>query len=173
MKKIRPRHGPEYRIERDVKKFLRARGWWVEKMHGNMYQKGIPDLLLAHKKFGLRFVDVKNPVSWEYTKAQCQKWPVWDRYGIGIWIMVAATEEEYDKLFKPPNWRNYWKPRYDAYLMSTDALLAELLHDENQQLPNNTVVMGRPKKTALDLTIQETDISWLDEFQEKNKHAGT
>ena len=28
-----------------------------------------------------------------------QKWPVWEAYGIGIWILTAATQAEYDKLF--------------------------------------------------------------------------
>jgi hypothetical protein len=162
MKKIRPAHGPEWAIQRDVIKYLRSRGWWVERLIGNAYQKGIPDLLIAHPKFGIRFIDVKNPVAWEYTKAQCQKWPVWQQYNIGVWILTAASEEEYNKLFREPNWRHYWKPRYDAYLMDVDVLLAELLCEENKEIP-----IGLVKNTnTVDIT-QETDLSWLNENTNK------
>lgn len=174
MKKIRPKHGPEWHIQRDVMRFLRDRGYWVERTHGNLFQQGFPDLYVAHPKFGQRWIDVKNPVAWEYTKAQCQKWPIWDSFGIGIWIITAATEEEYDKLFKPPNWREYWKPRYDVYLMDVDVLLAELLEDENQQVPMKevTTVSGSIKgknvrRPKLGLPIRDSDLGWLDELEKK------
>lgn len=175
MKKIRPKHGPEWHIQRDVMAFLRARGWWVERTHGNLFQQGLPDLYIAHPKFGQRWIDVKNPTAWEYTKAQCQKWPIWDQYRIGIWIITAATGEEYDKLFKPPNWRDYWKPRYDAYLMDANDLLTELVRDEKKQLPPDKLITDSTEgKNArrfdsgisfANLLIQETDLGWLDELK--------
>lgn len=106
-------HGPEWRIQRDLIRFLRARGWLVEVMHGNLFQKGVPDLYIAHTEHGQRWIDVKNPVAYTFTKAQRRKWPIWEKHGVGIWILVAATEEEYDKLWKPPNMRHYWKPKWD------------------------------------------------------------
>lgn len=109
----RNKHGPEYSIQRNFVKFLEDRRWLVERMIGNVYQTGIPDLFIAHKKYGTRFLDIKNPVSYNFTGAQRLKWPLWDSFGIGIWIITAATEEEYQKLFLPPNWREYWKPSYD------------------------------------------------------------
>ena len=176
MKKIRSKYGPEYKIQRDVIKFLRARGWWVERMIGNAFQKGVPDLYIAHPEHGQRWIDIKNPVAYEYTKAQCQKWPVWDQYGIGIWIITGATEEEYDKLWKPPNWRLFWKPRYDEYLMNVDVLLDELMTQEDAELPviSTETVTGslgkkdaRVRKPNRPLPMQETDLSWLDELKEK------
>lgn len=163
MKKIRPKHGPEWTIQRDVIRYLRERGWWVERLIGNAYQKGIPDLLIAHPKYGIRFIDVKNPISYEYTKAQCQKWPIWSKYNIGVWILTAATEEEYDKLFKEPNWRDYWKPRYDDYLISVAVLLAELIHEESQEAPVKLVM----KDSSLKGITQEIATSWLDELGKK------
>jgi hypothetical protein len=176
MKKIRPKHGPEFMIQRDFIKFLRARGWWVERMIGNAFQKGVPDLYAAHPREGQRWIDIKNPVAYEYTKAQCQKWPIWDQYGIGIWIITGATEEEYDKLFKPPNWKLYWKPRYDEYLMDVDVLLDELMKQEDEELPviSTETVTGsigkkdaRVRKPNRPLPMQETDLTWLDELKEK------
>ena len=80
--------------------------------------------------------------------------------------LVAATEEEYDKLFKEPNWRDYWRPRYDAYLMGVDALLAELLHDESQEGQIKPVT----KDSSLNGITQEIAMGWLDDL-EKNEDA--
>ena len=105
----RAKEGPEHKIQRALIGFLKARGWHVERMIGNAFQTGIPDLFLASPKWGQRWVDVKQPTRYGFTKAQKIKWPIWEAFHIGIWILTAATEEEYDKLFKPPNWRNYIK----------------------------------------------------------------
>ena len=95
----KPVHGPEWHIQKDVIRFLEARGWNVEHTHGNLYQTGFPDLYAAHKKWGTRWIDCKQPKKYSFTRAQKQKWPVWEAYGIGIWILTAATQAEYDKLF--------------------------------------------------------------------------
>lgn len=105
-------HGPEWYIREDIIGFLKTRKWIVEITHGNMFQKGFPDLYAAHPKKGKRWIDAKVPGRYSLTKAQKRKWPVWDAFGIGIWIMVAGTQEEYDKLFQPPNWRDYWRKSY-------------------------------------------------------------
>ena len=123
--KFRNKHGPEWRIQKELVDFLKARLWHVERMIGNAYQFGIPDLYIGHTRYGTRWIDVKNPVDYEFTKQQKKKWPVWERYGIGIWIITGATQEEYAKLFEPPNWRKYWKPKYDEE-PTIDELLEEL-----------------------------------------------
>ena len=123
--RIRESHGPEWKIQQKLIKFLRARKWLVEITQGNLYQKGFPDLYLSHVKFGQRWIDVKNPVAYTFTKAQRIKWPNWERHGVGIWILVAPTEEEYDKLWQPPNWRKYWKSKWDDE-PDIDDLLNEL-----------------------------------------------
>lgn len=120
----RPRKGPEWYIQRDLKNFLKARGWMVEQTHGNLFQQGFPDLFISHPVRGSRWIDVKNPDAYEFTRAQQQKWPVWDSFGVGIWILTGATQEEYDKLFRPPNWRDYWKDRYGE--PDIDQLLREI-----------------------------------------------
>jgi hypothetical protein len=86
-----------------------VRDWCVEVTNGNIYQVGFPDLFLAHKTYGTRWVDVKNLDRYTFTPAQKIKWPLWTEYGVGIWILTAASDAEYQKLFGPPNWRDYWK----------------------------------------------------------------
>lgn len=110
----RPKHGAEWFIQRDVKAMLEQRGWHVERFIGNAFQTGIPDLYCFHQaKWGERWLDVKCADAYNFTKAQKFKWPLWERKGIGIWILVAATQEEYDKLFQPPNWRAYVKKTWN------------------------------------------------------------
>jgi len=130
MRKIRqPKHGPEYYIQKDIVTMLRARGWYVERMIGNAFQYGIPDIFIAHTKWGQRWIDVKRPgKNYSFTKAQKQKWPVWDQFGIGIWIMTAATQEQYDVLFKPPNWRDFIKASWN---LPTQADIDKMLEEWN------------------------------------------
>ncbi len=132
---IKPKHGPEWHIQKALIEFLQTRGWIVEPMHGSAFQRGIPDLYLFRKDWGARWVDVKYSKRYGFTKAQRIKWPTWDRAGIGIWILAAATQKEYDKLFAPPNWLEYWK---DSWAMPTEAemdvLLDSLWRGENDEI---------------------------------------
>ena len=122
---MRPKHGPEYFIQRDLIAFLEAREWLVERMIGNAFQMGIPDLYCHHSKWGYRWIDVKVKGRYSFTKPQRQKWPRWEKAGVGIWILTGADQENYDKLFKAPNWRDYWKAPWGK-LVDIDALLDSL-----------------------------------------------
>lgn len=126
----RAKHGPEWYIQRDVVAYLEARGWLVERMIGNAFQTGIPDLYCHHPKWGARWIDCKQPKRYSFTKAQRLKWPRWEQAGIGIWILTAASQEEYDKLFGPPNWRHYWKASWGD-LPDIDAILDELAREQD------------------------------------------
>lgn len=120
----RSKHGPEWYIQQRLIAYLRDRGWLVEISHGNLYQKGWPDLFIHHPKWGSRWIDVKNPERYNFTRDQRWKWPLWDQFGVGIWILTDATQEEYDKLFRPPNWRDYWK---DSWKLPTEAEIDEMI----------------------------------------------
>jgi len=127
--RLRNKHGPEYGIQQAIVRFLRERGWLVERMIGNAYQKGIPDLYIAHPKYGQRWLECKNPEEYNFTKAQKIKFPVWDSMGIGIWILTAATDKEYDKLFHAPNWKCYWKKTWEQ--PDIDSILEEMIDAED------------------------------------------
>lgn len=120
----------ELEIQRELVTFLRDRNWLVERMLGNAYQSGIPDLFCHHKKWGMRWVEVKRPTGYSFTLRQRQKWPAWEKAGIGIWILTAATQEQYDLLFKAPNWRSFWRPSFQTPTTADiDAMLDELVNE--------------------------------------------
>ena len=125
---IRPKHGPEWHIQKQLVEYLTNRGWYCEVMHGNAFQRGVPDLWLWNQRLDLfRWVDVKHPTRYSFTKEQRIKWPLWASLNIGIWILTAATQEEYDKLFGPPNWKDYWKASWKMpTLEDIDTLLDDI-----------------------------------------------
>jgi hypothetical protein len=131
---IKPKHGPEWHIQKDLVEYLEGRGWHVEVMHGNAFQQGIPDLWLWNSRLKLaRWVDVKHPKRHTFTKAQRIKWPLWDSLGIGIWILTAANQEQYDKLFAPPNWKDYWKKSWEMPTLEDIDNMLDALNAEDDE----------------------------------------
>jgi hypothetical protein len=123
----------ESKIQREIAEYLRIRGWHVERMLANSYQSGIPDLYAFHKKWGQRWIEVKRAEDYSFTLRQRQKWPVWEKADIGIWILTAATQEQYDLLFKPPNWREFWKPSFVTPTREdVDAMIDEMAREYEQ-----------------------------------------
>lgn len=94
-------------IEGRIRAKLEADGWLTEKTHGNAYQSGFPDLFCHHPQHGTRWIEVKTPKG-RLTKAQRKKFPVWDSFGVKIWVLTS--EEEVHMLFGTPNWRTWWEP---------------------------------------------------------------
>jgi hypothetical protein len=122
----------EKKIRTALRNLLVGLGWWVEISHGNRFQHGWPDLYITHPVHGNRWIDTKVEGKYDYTKAQRQKWPVWHQHGTGIWILTDATHEQYERLFQPPNWLDYWKSSYgDPWdqELDLDKLLDELEED--------------------------------------------
>lgn len=104
---LRHKEGPEAKIQEKLIQFLRAREWFVKSTHGNMYQSGFPDLYCSHRRYGIRWIEVKYAESYSFTPAQLETFPLMSANGTGIWILVEACEEEYQKLWKPANWIMY------------------------------------------------------------------
>jgi hypothetical protein len=75
----------------------------VKETHGNAYQSGFPDVYATHAKWHQRWIEVKVPTSFSFTPAQLRDYPLMVANGSPIWILTAATDEEYRKLFKPCN----------------------------------------------------------------------
>jgi hypothetical protein len=127
----RPAHGREWYIQRDLIEYLKGREWLVERMIGNAFQKGIPDLYAFHPSHGQRWIDVKVEGKWSLTKAQRHKWPMWESFGCHIWILTGADQDNYDKLFSPCNWRDYWKDSYEP--VDIDSILDKYFEDYDKE----------------------------------------
>lgn len=100
---------PEDKIRADIKLFLEMRGWFVVIVHGGLYMSGMPDLYSTHKKYGPRWIEVKLPnmEGSSFTAAQLTNFPKLIENGTPVWILTAAVEAEYKKLFQPSNFLEY------------------------------------------------------------------
>lgn len=109
-KRLKPKTGPEARLQKEIKAFLEARGWFVKSLHGGSYQAGFPDLYITHKNYGGKWVEIKLPnmEGSKWTKAQIEVFPKLADNGTPIWVMTGATEFEYRKLSGPENWLEYF-----------------------------------------------------------------
>lgn len=106
---ISRRGSPEAIIQAKFEEFLILRKWSVRATHGNMYQHGFPDLYCCHNTFGARWIECKNPLNYRFTGAQLEYFPELNAHGQGIWVITAATEDQYKRLFGPQNWYHYLK----------------------------------------------------------------
>ena len=88
---------------------LRNKGWLVREMFGTAVQSGFPDLYATHSNYGCRWIEIKRAKSYSFTAAQLEWFPKFCANGSGIWILVAATQSEYEKLFAKYNWCWYLK----------------------------------------------------------------
>jgi len=79
----------------------------VVRIHGSLFQSGLPDLYATHSRYGPRWIEVKQPIDFSFTGAQLDRFPKLSANGTKIWILTAATESEYKKLFLPANWAFY------------------------------------------------------------------
>ena len=98
---------PEAKKQGQIEMFLRARGWHVMRTHGNMFQSGFPDNFCCHSSYGQRWVEIKLKCPASFTPAQLEQFPKICANGSGVWVLINDTEDEYQKLFKPPNWTHY------------------------------------------------------------------
>ena len=102
----------ESQIQYDIRCFLYARGWFSLNMMGNAFQKGVPDLYCIHLQHGKRWIEVKRPDHYDFTKWQLIVFPQLEAHGDQIFVLVNNSMEEYEKLWEEPNWRTYLKPRH-------------------------------------------------------------
>lgn len=96
----------EQQIEKKLMQVLRTFGWFVKKMHGNVYMTGMPDLYAARQDKGARWIEVKKPINYSFTPAQQVTFPELMGHGIGIWVLQGYSENDLKKLDEPAN---LWK----------------------------------------------------------------
>ena len=116
--KLPSKKRPEDTIRDDLITYMEKRGWYIMKMHGSLFQQGFPDLYCTHKLHGVRLIEVKLPEmkGSRWTNAQRDNFPKLSENGTLIWILTAATDWEYRKLFEVQNGKlvDNW---FEYYLM--------------------------------------------------------
>jgi hypothetical protein len=108
-KKIRQTKGPELVIQIAIEDKLRMLKWVVKRTHGNVFQSGLPDIYAAHRMYGARWIEVKDPNRKGdiFTPAQFEFFPQLMSVGIGVWILTSASDEQIALLHKEPNWWSF------------------------------------------------------------------
>jgi hypothetical protein len=103
------KHRPEAKVQDAIESMLKIKDWYIKRTHGNIYQSGFADIFACHHVYGQRWIEVKLPgmKGSKFTPAQLESFPKFCAHGSGVWVLTAATEEEYAKLFKAPNWWQY------------------------------------------------------------------
>ena len=86
--------------------YLKIKGWYVKNTHGNAYQSGFPDIYAICRSYGTRWIEVKRE-KYSFTSEQLKTFHQFASHGVGIWILTAATDEEYAKLFRQANWYQF------------------------------------------------------------------
>jgi len=102
--------GPEHRGQERLRELMHKSGWHTEKLHGNAFQSGLPDLICWHPTRGVRLVEVKTP-SGAFTPAQRHKFHLISAHGGMIWVLVVTDPPDNDHLLsqiklldRPANW---------------------------------------------------------------------
>lgn len=104
MEPLKPKTRPEDVIVKRIKEFLILRGWYVKKMHGNLFQSGVPDLYCAKKNYGARWIEVKTEKG-RLEASQIENFHLLAAAGVGVWVFTDMNEELYKQLCSsPPNW---------------------------------------------------------------------
>ena len=120
-------YNPEAKIQTAIIRRLENLGWFVQRMIGNTFQFGVPDLYASHARYGPRWIEVKLPCmkGSKWTPAQIETFPKFQRNGSPIWIITGADDSEISKLFKSSNlweYMNKKKPRTVIDYIKTDTL---------------------------------------------------
>ena len=109
-KKIRNlKKGPEAPIQEAIVNKLKMLDWVVKETHGNMYQWGVPDIYAAHKKYGARWIEVKDPnrKGELFTPAQISFFSELMSVGVGVWVLTSDSDREIALLHQEMNWWKY------------------------------------------------------------------
>lgn len=102
-KRLPTQNGPEAKIQRGIVERLKLLDWYVIVTHGNEFQMGVPDLIIQHKRYGTKFVEVKNPESYRFTAAQMEVLPKMIAYGAKVYVLTGHSDSEIAKLHGESN----------------------------------------------------------------------
>jgi hypothetical protein len=90
-----------------VRQILEKHGWLVEKTHGNLYQFGWPDLLIA-RSGTVKWIELKSSLKDKLRSSQCQRFGLWHRYGVKIYVICREYVPVIERIIDgEPNWMGF------------------------------------------------------------------
>lgn len=107
MKPLKPKPELESSIQKRVMNSLTLSGWYCLSTHGNRLQSGFPDVFACHKRYGIRWVEIKRPKGYRFTDSQYTVFTKFASKNVGVWVLMDETQHEKNKLFGPCNWYHY------------------------------------------------------------------
>ncbi len=121
MDPIKFNKGPkEAKIQKDIIDHLKIRDWYVVHTHGNAYQCGFPDLFCCHQSYGIRWIEVKQPTKYAFTKSQLNVFTKFASKNLGVWVLT--DKNQYDCLFRDANWHTYLMKSNGITLKATERI---------------------------------------------------
>ena len=160
------RNNPEEKIQNKIRKILKADGWVTEKMHGNQYQSGIPDLYCFHRKHGHRWVEIKTEKG-RLTHAQGVTFKAWEKAGLGVYILTHHSEINLLTDGSEPNWRRFAhriRPPKTDYIGSKNARRRikqqdKQVHERNLEPIKSRKKSGRRKSLSFKEITGKSDLN--------------
>ena len=95
IKKIRSGKGPEKKIQDKLIEHLRMMDWFVRPTHGGSYQAGVPDIFAIKRRYGARWIEMKNVVNYRFTDDQMRVFPQRSKNGVGIWVLQGYSQDDF------------------------------------------------------------------------------
>lgn len=105
LRKLGTRERTESEIQRALRRELLLGGWYTLQTHGNANQAGFPDVLALHRRWGVRWVEVKRPGGVRFTQAQLDVFTAFSSRGVGVWVVTG--EDQVRLLHGPANWHTH------------------------------------------------------------------
>jgi hypothetical protein len=88
----------------DIMMAMKMMGYTLMHTHGNLYQRGLPDVLSVHPEHGIQWVEIKNK-KYKFTGAQLKYLKQMMVCDFPVWIIQSY--DDLKKLNGPPNIREY------------------------------------------------------------------
>jgi len=101
---------PETALYEKIKEHLEYKGWFVQNIHGNKFQSGLPDMFISRLSHPQRWVELKTPArarekNGGLSPRQMEKFMNMDRAGCLIYVLTAV--DQFTLLYGAPNWKAY------------------------------------------------------------------
>ena len=102
----RKQKSPEGDLSKLLMHKMRCDGWWCKKLHGSIYQSGLPDIVAIHPNYGTRWIETKSATG-VLSPEQMLEFSKMHKAGARI-ALINKIEDYPECLLGPPNKEVDW-----------------------------------------------------------------